>query len=74
MEFALSEDPNPAQGELGLTHSVIDSLIRDGQLEAAIGLLDQVPKSNRVYTYAGVAEKLVLETASTTLFNFGSSS
>ena len=61
MEVAISEDPNPAQGELGLTHTVIDALIQNGQLEAAIGLLDQVPKSNRVYTYAGVAEKLVLE-------------
>ena len=61
MEVAISEDPNPSRGELGLAHWVIDSLVNNDQLEAAIGLLEQVPKDNRVSTYADVAKKLVLE-------------
>lgn len=61
MEVAITEDPNPARGELGLAYNVIESLASDGQLDTAIGLLDQVPKHNRAYIYAEVAEKLVLK-------------
>ncbi|MCY3540948.1 MAG: hypothetical protein OXH31_03455 [Gammaproteobacteria bacterium] len=61
MEVAISEDPNPARAELGLSHWVIDSLVENDQLETAIGLLEHVPNNNRFSTYADVAEKLVLE-------------
>ena len=61
MEIAISEDPNPARGTLGLAHSVIDSLLRDDQIDTAIGLLDQVPENTRAWVYADVAERLVLE-------------
>ena len=61
MEVAITEDPNPERGELGLAYNVIDSLASDDQLDTAIDLLDQVPKHNQAYIYAEVAEKLVLK-------------
>ena len=61
MEVAITEDPNPARGTLGLAFSVIDSLLQDEQIDTAIGLLDQVPTNTRAWVYATVAEKLVLE-------------
>ncbi len=61
MDVAISEDPSPTRAELGLAFSVIDSLIRNDQLEEAIGLLERVPKDNRMFAYSDVAEKLVLQ-------------
>lgn len=61
MEVAITEDPNPSRGELGLAYSVIDSLVRSNQIDTAFGLLDQVPQNTRAFTYADVAVKLVLE-------------
>lgn len=61
MEVAVVEDPNPRRGELGLAYSVIDALLLTDQIDAALGLLDQVPKNNLTSTYASVAEQLVSE-------------
>ena len=59
MAVAITEDPHPARGELGLSYSVIESLVSDDQINAAFDLLDQVPENNRASTFATVAAKLV---------------
>lgn len=61
MDVATKEDPNPSRSELGLASSVIDALVRDGQVDAAIELFDQVPENTRPPIYADVAEKLVIQ-------------
>lgn len=61
MEVAITENPNPSRGEIGLAYVVIDALLNDGQVDIAIGLLDQVPENTRAPIYADVAERLVVE-------------
>ena len=61
LELALTQAPESIYVERGYAERVVGDVVDAGELELAIGAIDRIPKSARVYSYTVIGRALALD-------------